>query len=234
MWCKSTKFVYEFCGLDPLGILALVDIATLSCFNHDFLWIFTQTPCLFNGKYSSRKYFMNLRKKFFNKDIYVRLVAISINYHGRNLGYNLLLSRAFRWESLWWWDLGHNLLLSQAFRWESLWRWDLGHNLLLSQAFQWESLWQWDLGFNGASGYHKALSQTLRLSWWNSGYHEAFHTNFFIFSLWNSGHEAFHTNFFLFSRWNSGYHEAFSHELFFFHIMESWLSQSLFTNFSFT
>jgi hypothetical protein len=23
---KSTKFVLEFCGLDPLGILALVDI----------------------------------------------------------------------------------------------------------------------------------------------------------------------------------------------------------------
>jgi hypothetical protein len=34
---KSTKFVLEFCGLDPLGILALVDIATLSCFNHEFL-----------------------------------------------------------------------------------------------------------------------------------------------------------------------------------------------------
>jgi hypothetical protein len=34
---KSTKFVLEFCGLDPLGILALVDISTLSCFNRDFL-----------------------------------------------------------------------------------------------------------------------------------------------------------------------------------------------------
>jgi hypothetical protein len=95
MWCKSTNFIYEFCGLGPLGTLALVDIATLSCFNHDFLWIFTPTPCLFNGKYSSRRYFMNLRKKIFNKDIYVRLVAISINYHGGNSGYNLLLSRAF-------------------------------------------------------------------------------------------------------------------------------------------
>jgi hypothetical protein len=34
---KSTKFVLEFCGLEPAGTLALVDIATLSWFNHDFL-----------------------------------------------------------------------------------------------------------------------------------------------------------------------------------------------------
>jgi hypothetical protein len=38
---KSTKFVLEFCGLDSLGILALVDNATLSCFNRDFLRIST-------------------------------------------------------------------------------------------------------------------------------------------------------------------------------------------------
>jgi hypothetical protein len=44
---KSTKFVPEFCGLDLLGILALVDIATLSCFNHDFLRISTRAPCPF-------------------------------------------------------------------------------------------------------------------------------------------------------------------------------------------
>jgi hypothetical protein len=44
---KSTKFVLEFCGLDPLGTLALVDIATLSCFNHEFLRIFAQAPLSF-------------------------------------------------------------------------------------------------------------------------------------------------------------------------------------------
>jgi hypothetical protein len=38
---------------------------------------------------------MNLFKKFLNKNIYIRLVAITINYHGGNLGHNLLLSRAF-------------------------------------------------------------------------------------------------------------------------------------------
>jgi hypothetical protein len=34
---KSIKFVLEFCGLEPAGTLALVDIATLGCFNHGFL-----------------------------------------------------------------------------------------------------------------------------------------------------------------------------------------------------
>jgi hypothetical protein len=34
---ESTKFILEFCGLEPAGTLALVDIATLSCFNHGFL-----------------------------------------------------------------------------------------------------------------------------------------------------------------------------------------------------
>jgi hypothetical protein len=47
------------------------------------------------------------------------------------------------------------LIVASAFRWESLWRWDLGRNLLLSQAFQWESLWRWDF----------RLSRSLWLSW---------------------------------------------------------------------
>jgi hypothetical protein len=33
---------HEFSGLDLLGTLALVDIANLSCFNHDYLRTFTQ------------------------------------------------------------------------------------------------------------------------------------------------------------------------------------------------
>jgi hypothetical protein len=33
---------HEFCGLNLLGTLALADIATLSCFNHDYLQIFIQ------------------------------------------------------------------------------------------------------------------------------------------------------------------------------------------------
>jgi hypothetical protein len=38
---------------------------------------------------------MNFCKKYFNNDIYIRLVTITTNYHDGNLGYNLLLSRAF-------------------------------------------------------------------------------------------------------------------------------------------
>jgi hypothetical protein len=49
---KSTKFVCKFCGLDLLGILALVDTATLSCFNHNFIRIFTRAPCPFYKTYS--------------------------------------------------------------------------------------------------------------------------------------------------------------------------------------
>jgi hypothetical protein len=190
---------------------------------------------------------MNLYKKFFNKNIYIRLVAITIWLTWWKLGHSSLLSQAFRWESLWQWDLGHNLLLPQAFRWESLWRWDLGHNLLWSQAFRWESLWLWDLGFHGASGYHKALSQTLPLSRWNSSYHEAFHTNFLFLGGISAITKCFSWSFV--TRWYLGYHEAFSqffllhggisaitepfHE-FFFYMVESRLSRSLFMNFSFT
>jgi hypothetical protein len=95
--CKSTKFVLEFCGLDPLGILALVDIATLSCFNRDFLRISTRAPCPFARTILSRKTFreLALRKKFWNNATDIHLTAIAITYHDGNSGYNSLLSRAF-------------------------------------------------------------------------------------------------------------------------------------------
>jgi hypothetical protein len=38
---------------------------------------------------------MNLCQKFLNNDMCIRLAAITINYHDGNLGYNLLLFRAF-------------------------------------------------------------------------------------------------------------------------------------------
>jgi hypothetical protein len=63
---------YEFCGLDPLGTLALVDTATLSCFNHDYLRIFTQAPCLF----------MNLYNKLFSEE---HIHSIGRNYHLINM-----------------------------------------------------------------------------------------------------------------------------------------------------
>jgi hypothetical protein len=126
-------------------------------------------------------------------------------------------------------------LLSRAFWWESLERCDLGHNLLLSHAFSVgipltmgfrpqlvvvSGLFVGNpydggiLGFHGVFGYHKAFSQTFPLSQWNSGYHGAFSRIFLSHDGISAIKETFHE--------------------FFFHMMESWLSQSLFTNFSFT
>jgi hypothetical protein len=75
---------------------------------------------------------------------------------------------------------------------------------------------------------HEPFSLFLR---WNSGYHQAFHMNLFFLTVefWLSG---------------SPFHEFFFHNAisaiteplyeFLFHTMESRLSRSLFTNFSFT
>jgi hypothetical protein len=50
------KFVLEFCGLDPLGILALVDTATLNCFNHAFFYEFSHEPlALLSGRFYRKK-----------------------------------------------------------------------------------------------------------------------------------------------------------------------------------
>jgi hypothetical protein len=93
---KSTKFVFKFCGLDPLGILALVDIATLSCFNRDFLRISTRAPCPFIRTILSHKTFSNcIKEKFLNNTSHIRLTAIATNYHDGNSGYNPLLPQAF-------------------------------------------------------------------------------------------------------------------------------------------
>jgi hypothetical protein len=54
---KSTKFVLEFCGLDPLGILSLVDIATLSCFNHVFLEFLLEPLALLHNDFFVKTFF---------------------------------------------------------------------------------------------------------------------------------------------------------------------------------
>jgi hypothetical protein len=57
---KSTKFVFEFCGLDPLGILALVDTANLSCFNHDFFFEFLCEPLALLSEHFGREKFSSI------------------------------------------------------------------------------------------------------------------------------------------------------------------------------
>jgi hypothetical protein len=158
---KSTKFVLEFCGLDPLGILALVDIATLSCFNHEFLQIPTRAPCPFAERFlfSWKKFSVVLikEKDFWSKATHIHLTAVIIAYHDGNWGRNSSLSRAFsmgippwmgfwattycclrpfRWESLCGWDFGPQLIIVSGLSVGiPSWMGFLGDNLLLSRAF---------------------------------------------------------------------------------------------------
>jgi hypothetical protein len=116
LWRKSTKFVHEFCGLDSLGILALVKTATLGCFNDGFLRIFTLAPCPFNRAYLSRNFFMNPCQDIFKQlpHTFTWLPSPLIIVMETQATTHCCLE-PFRWESPWRWDLGHNMLLFQTF-----------------------------------------------------------------------------------------------------------------------
>jgi hypothetical protein len=101
--CKSTKFVFEFCGLDPAGRLASVDTATLSCFNQDFLQFSERAPCpfltmmistKFSTIYTKWKSAGNLLGIHFLEFI-MQLFAGNPFVDGIFLGHTLLLSQAF-------------------------------------------------------------------------------------------------------------------------------------------
>jgi hypothetical protein len=174
---------------------------------------------------------MNLRKKFFNKDIYVCLVAISINCHGGNLGYNLLLSRAF--------SVG--IPLTAGFRPQLVVVSGLSVGIPLTVGFrpQFVVVLGLSVGIPLTVGFR--LSRSLWLS--QSPFTDS---SYFTMEFWLSrglSHELFS-----FTSWNFGCHRAFSRffshngisaitklfHKFFFHIMESRLSRRLFTIFSFT
>jgi hypothetical protein len=82
---------FEFCGLAPIGRLASVEIATLSCFNQDFLQFSNGAPCPFLT--------MMIPKKF--STIYIKR-----EYAGNLLGIHFLeiIMQTFWWESLCGWD----------------------------------------------------------------------------------------------------------------------------------
>jgi hypothetical protein len=123
---KSTKFVLEFCGLDPLGIPALIDIATLSCFNRDFLRISARAPCAFIRTILSQKLSaICVKEKFLNNTSHIHLTAIVINYHDRNNAAQIFKQR-----------LTHSpIAASSLFGGNPFMDGILGHNLLLSRAF---------------------------------------------------------------------------------------------------
>jgi hypothetical protein len=136
--------------------------------------------------------------------------------------------------------LGHNLLLSQAFRWESLDGWDFSRPQLVVVS----GLFSGNPLMDGISAIRKPFSQTffffhdgiLAIRKPFSRTHSFFTMEFRLSR--SPSHELFFfhdgilaikepfTRTFLFSRWNSGYQGAF-HTNFSFFTMEFWLSRSL-------
>jgi hypothetical protein len=131
LWRKSTKFFLKFCGHDPLGILALVDTATLSCFNHDFFYKFWHKPLALLSEHFCREKFSSIcvKEKFLNN-------AIAINYHDGTQATTHCCLEPYWWESLHGWDFRPQLIVvSGLFGGKPFVDGILGHNLLLSQAF---------------------------------------------------------------------------------------------------
>jgi hypothetical protein len=101
---KSTKFVFEFCGLDPTGRLSSVDTATLSYFNQDFLQFFPHEPlALFLQRCYHKRLFGSLCQIEICSQPLTHL--LSRNHHADFFGGNPFVDGI----------LGHSLLLSRAF-----------------------------------------------------------------------------------------------------------------------
>jgi hypothetical protein len=110
--------------------------------------------------------------------------------------------------------LGHNLLLSQAFRWESLDGWDFSRPQLVVVSGLSVGIPRW-MGFRlSGSPFHELILFFDGIS----AITEPFTRTFFLFSQWNSGYQgAFHTNFFSFFTMEFWLSRSLSHELLFFH-----------------
>jgi hypothetical protein len=138
LWRKSTKFVLEFCGLDLLGILALVDTATLSCLNHDFSTTFHTSPLPFYQDIFVTKKFHQfvLRKKFWTVPHAFTWPQSPLLIMLETQATTHCCLEPFRWESLRGWDFRPQLIVvSGLFAGNPFVDGILGHNLLLSQAF---------------------------------------------------------------------------------------------------
>jgi hypothetical protein len=127
---KSTKFAFEFCGLDLSGKLAPVDIATFSCFNQDFSMILCMSPLPFQRKTfsvftfskSTCRHFLFGGNPFVGGTFWATARCCSgplwvgiPQWMGFSRPQLVVVSGLFGWESLSGWDfLGHNSLLCQA------------------------------------------------------------------------------------------------------------------------
>jgi hypothetical protein len=133
-----------------------------------------------------KKKFKNLCQNFLNNDIYIRLAAITTNYRDGNLGYNLLLSRAF--------SVG--IPLTVGFRPQHVVVSGLSVGIPLMVGFRLSrSLWLSRSLFTNSSSFHDRILAI------GKPFTRTF--SFFTMEFWLSG--SLSHEFFLFSRCNSGY-----------------------------
>jgi hypothetical protein len=137
LWHKLTKFVLEFCGLGLFGILAVVDTATLSCFNRNFSMSFDISPLPLYRRIFLRKILsIYVNWKILKNATHIHLSAIAIDYRDRTQATTHCCLEPFWWGSLRGWDFRPQLVVvSCLFGGNPFVDGILGHNLLLSEAF---------------------------------------------------------------------------------------------------
>jgi hypothetical protein len=139
---KSTKFVLEFCGLDLLGTLALVDIATLSCFNRAFLRILHEPLALLSQRFYRKKLSpIWVKEKFLNNAAHIHLIAIVMKTQATTH----CCLKLFPVEIPSWMGFWATTCCLRPFRWESLRGWDFRPQLVVvSGLFGGNPLHGWD------------------------------------------------------------------------------------------
>jgi hypothetical protein len=190
---------HEFCRLCLSSTLALLDIATFSCFNHRIFTVRNLEPLglLLENKLLCTR-FATFTSHFF---VYKHSLTKTCAYHDPPIFFKLLVKHPFmmgvRPQLIVVSGLSVGIPLTVGFRPQHVVS-GLSVEIPLTVG----------LGFHRAFGYHEALSQTffltieLRLS------RSLFVKDLFLTKeFWLS--RSLFTNF-SFSRWNSGCHEAFS------------------------
>jgi hypothetical protein len=164
----------------PLSILQ-PSVASTTIFYESSL-----EPLACSTEHILQKKFKNLCQNFLNNDIYIRLAAITTNYRDGNLGYNLLLSRAF--------SVG--IPLTVGFRPQHVVVSGLSVGIPLMVGFRLSrSLWLSRSLFTNSSSFHDRILAI------GKPFTRTF--SFFTMEFWLSG--SLSHEFFLFSRCNSGY-----------------------------
>jgi hypothetical protein len=139
--------------------------------------------------------------------------------------------------------LGHNLLLSQAFRWESLDGWDFSRPQLVvvSGLFFFDGILAIAKPFShtffffhdGISAITEPLSRTLSFFTMELRLSRSLSHELFFFTMELRLSQSLSHELFLFSQWNFGYHRVFLTNSFFFHDGTSAITESFSRTLSF-